>query len=375
MTDATPVLALRDVRVARGDRVLVDVPALDARPGEVVAVIGPNGAGKSTLLRVAALLETPQAGVVALHGHVVTPGETLAARRRMATVFQTPLLADTSVTENVALGLRFRGIPQSDAGPRVVRALQRLGVAHLGDRRARSLSGGEAQRVALARALVLDPEVLLLDEPFAGLDAPTRERLVADLGAILRRDRVTTLLVTHERAEAQALADRTGVLVDGRLVQLDATETVFQCPASEAIARFVGVETIVTGNVIASHGGVTVVDVAGRKLEAASSAAPGDRVRLCVRPEDVTLVPAGSGVHLTSARNRLEGRIVSVTPQLGRMRVVVDCGFPLVAAVTRRSIEDLGLADGAAVTAVFKASAAHLITLARDLDTPSGAGL
>ena len=376
---AAPVLTLTSVRVRRGDRTVLDVGHFDARAGEVVAIIGPNGAGKSTLLRVAALLESPDAGEVALHGRVVTPSETLGARRRMATVFQTALLTDTTVADNVGLGLRFRGVSARDATPRVESTLGRLGVAHLSGRRARALSGGEAQRVALARALVLDPEVLLLDEPFAGLDPPTRETLVADLGAILRRDRVTTLLVTHERAEAQALADRTGVLMEGRLVQLDDTARVFRSPASEEVARFVGIETIVTGRVIAAHGGVTVVDVAGRKLEVAAPAAPGDHVRLCIRPEDITLLPAGAAHQLSSARNRLEACIGSVTPMLGPVRVLVDAGFPLVAAVTRRSLEDLGLAEGSAVTAVFKASAAHLIALPgrgdHDLDTPPGRGL
>ena len=375
MTAATPVLALTAVRVARGGRTVLDVAVLDARAGEVVAIIGPNGAGKSTLLRVAALLEAPDAGEVRLHGRAVPAGEALGARRQMATVFQTPLLADTTVADNVALGLRFRGIAAGGAAPRVARALERLGVQEIAARRARTLSGGEAQRVALARALVLEPAILLLDEPFAGLDAPTRERLIADLGAILRRDRVTTLLVTHERAEAQALADRVGVLIAGRLVQLDETARVFQSPASEDIARFVGVETIVTGRVIAVQAGVTVVDVAGRKLEAAAPATPGDTVRFCVRPEDVTLAPAGEAGQLSSARNRLEGRVVAVTPLLGRVRVLVDCGFPLVAMVTRRSMEDLGIAEGSGVTAVFKASAAHLISLRLDLDTSARARL
>ena len=373
-----PVFAMKSVRALRGGRVVLDVAALDARAGEVVAIIGPNGAGKSTLLRIAALLEAPDAGELSIHGRKVTASD-VAARRRMATVFQTPLLADTTVAANVALGLRFRGIAARDAEPGVTQALHRLGVQHLAARRARSLSGGEAQRVALARALVLDPEVLLLDEPFAGLDPPTREALIADLGAILRRDRVTTLLVTHERAEAQALADRTGVLIEGRLVQLDDTARVFRSPASEEIARFVGVETIVDGRVLAADAGVTVVDVAGHKVEVASPASPGDSVRLCIRPEDVTLVPPGGPAHLSSARNRLEGRIQAVTPVLGGVRVLVDCGFPLVAAVTRRSMEDLGLAQGSAVTAMFKASAAHLIALPgegdRRLDTPPGAGL
>jgi tungstate transport system ATP-binding protein len=374
-----PVLVLAGVRVARGGATVLDVPAFEARAGEVVAIIGPNGAGKSTLLRVAALLEPPDTGTVTFRGRPTHAARALAERRQMATVFQTPLLADTTVAANAALGLHFRGVPAGDAARRVARALERLGVGHLPGRNARTLSGGEAQRVALARALVLEPALLLLDEPFAALDPPTRDGLVTDLGAILRRDRVTTLLVTHERAEAQALADRVGVLMGGRLRQLDDTARVFQSPASEEIARFVGVETIVTGRVIATHAGVTVVEVAGRKLEAAGPAAAGESVRLCIRPEDVTLGPAGETGQLSSARNRLEGRIVAITPSLAYLRVLVDCGFPLAAAVTRRSAEDLALAEGVAVTAVFKASAAHLIPLGPSvalgpsvvLDTPA----
>jgi tungstate transport system ATP-binding protein len=363
VSGGAPVLALANVQVVRGGAPILDVAAFEARQGEVVAIIGPNGAGKSTLMRVAGLLEEPSAGEVRFHGRAVQAARALAERRQMAMVFQTPLLVDMTVAANVALGLRFRGMPSSETRARVARGLERLGVSALAERNARSLSGGEAQRVALARALVLEPALLLLDEPFSALDAPTRDALVADLGAILRRDRVTTLLVTHERAEAQALADRVGVLIGGRLEQLADTARVFQSPASEEIARFVGVETIVTGRVIAAHAGVTVVEVAGRKLEAATQAAVGDTVRFCVRPEDVTLVPAGEAGHLSSARNRLEGRIVAITPSLALIRVLVDCGFPLAAAVTRRSLEDLGLAEGAAVTAVFKASAAHLIPL------------
>ncbi len=134
-----------------------------------------------------------------------------------------------TVAQNVALGLRFRGAAD-ESGARVGRWLERLGIAALGDQRARTLSGGQAQRVALARALVLEPEVLLLDEPFAGLDAPSRAELLPDLGAILRHDRVTTMLVTHDRGEAQALGDRVAVLMGGQIVQLDETARVFYAP-------------------------------------------------------------------------------------------------------------------------------------------------
>jgi molybdopterin-binding protein len=215
--------------------------------------------------------------------------------------------------------------------------------------------------VALARALVLEPEVLLLDEPFAGLDAPTRAELLPDLGAILRQDRVTTMLVTHDRGEAQALGDRVAVLMAGRIAQLDETARVFHAPASEVVARFIGVETLVTGRVIARDAGVTIVEVAGRKLEIAAPAAIGDDVRLGLRPEDVTLLLPTEVAPLSSARNYLTGTIVRVTPSTPAVRVVVDVGFPLVATVTARSVADLGLAEGVPAIAAFKASAVHMI--------------
>jgi tungstate transport system ATP-binding protein len=365
-----PVLALSGVRVRYGSVHALDVGALEVHEGEVLAVIGPNGCGKSTLLRVAALLETPAEGEVRFRDRRVEARRALAERRRMAMAFQQPLLADTSVAANVALGLAFRGAPSGETAPRVRRWLERFGIAHLAGRRARTLSGGEAQRVALARALVLEPEVLLLDEPFAALDAPARAALIPELGAILRRDRVTTVLVTHDRAEAQALADRVAVLLEGRVRQLDPTSRVFWAPASEEVARFVGVETIVEGRVEAVEVGVSVVEVAGRRVEVAAHAVVGERVRVAIRPEDVTLLGTIDGAAVknvgerlpsSSARNQLDGVVASVTASAPYVRVVVDCGFPLVAALTPRSVSDLGLAPGVHVTAVFKASAAHLI--------------
>jgi molybdopterin-binding protein len=375
----TPILALTGVRVRHGAHQVLDVPALDVRRGELLAVVGPNGSGKSTLLRVLGLLEAPTAGEVRLEGRAVSAADALLARRRMASVFQQPLLARDSVAHNVGLGLRFRGVPRGEVAARVTRWLARFGIADLRDRPARSLSGGEAQRVALARALVLEPDVLLLDEPFAALDAPARAALIPELGAILRADAVTTVLVTHDRAEAQALADRVAVLLGGRIHQLDDTARVFWAPASEEVARFVGVETIVEGQVETVRDGVASVAVAGRRLEVAADAAPGERVRVAIRPEDVTLLAAGEAWPASSMRNRLEGSVRAVVASTPYVRVVVDCGFPLVAAVTTRSVSELGLAPGVPVAAVFKATAAHLIRYAAAapgfLDTHQRAGL
>ena len=358
---AASVLAVRDIRVEYGAREVLTVDWLEVKAGEVLAVIGPNGSGKSTLLRVLGLLERPTRGEVSVDGRPIDAAEALVQRRRMATVFQEPLLVDASVADNVALGLGFRGIAADVSAPRVARWLQRFSIDTLAGRSARTLSGGEAQRVALARALVLDPEVLLLDEPFSGLDAPARATLINDLGAILRVDHVTTVLVTHERGEALALADRVAVLMQGRLRQVDATARVFYAPVSEDVARFVGVETLVSGRVLGREAGVTTVDVAGRVVEVAAEATPGANVRVAIRPEDVTLSRADSAVAPSSARNMLDGTITRVTPSTHGTHVEVDVGFPLVAAVTPRSVSELGLTRGTRVRAVFKASAAHLI--------------
>jgi ABC-type sulfate/molybdate transport systems ATPase subunit/uncharacterized protein YdcH (DUF465 family) len=256
-----PVVSLTGVTVRYDGVLVLDVPALGLEDGEILGVIGPNGSGKSTLLRVIGLLETPATGAVRVRGARPAGPARLAARRRMASVFQGPLLADTTVAENVALGLRFRGVPAAPRRSRVERWLDRFGIRELAGRSALGLSAGEAQRVALARALVLEPEVLLLDEPFAALDPPARDALLADLGPILRRERVSTVFVTHERTEAQALADRVAVLLRGRVVQLDTPERLFHAPVSEEVARFVGVETIAAGHVRSVAAGLALVEV------------------------------------------------------------------------------------------------------------------
>jgi tungstate transport system ATP-binding protein len=358
---APPVLALARLGVSYGGGEVLSVEALEAFEGEVLGVIGPNGSGKSTLLRVLGLLERPTRGDVSFRGRPVDSRHALAERRRMAMVFQQPLLADMTVAENVGLGLGFRGVAKPERSARVERWLGRFSIAGLRDRRARTLSGGEAQRVALARALVLEPDLLLLDEPFSGLDAPSRAGLIPDLAAILRVDRVTTILVTHDRGEAQALGDRVAVLIGGRLHQVDETAVVFRAPVSEEVARFVGVETIVSGEVVAVGAGTVLIAVAGRTLEVAAVAVPGERVRVGIRPEDVTLTLPHEAPIQTSARNQLAGRVTRVSASTPHVHVHVDCGFPLVAAVTPRSVDELGLVPGAAVTAVIKASAPHLI--------------
>ena len=224
--EGSPVLRLCGVIVRYGQHVVLDLPELRVAPGEVLAIMGPNGAGKSTLLHVAALLRRPQRGEVWIAGERATRRRERALRRRTAMVLQEPLLFDVSVVANAASGLRFRGLGRRDAEHRAREWLERFGVGHLAARNARTLSGGEAQRVSLARAFAVEPELLVLDEPFAALDPATRETIVPELAVQLRETRTAAVIVTHDASEAVALADRLLVLVEGRIARCERTGVV-----------------------------------------------------------------------------------------------------------------------------------------------------
>jgi len=356
-----PLIELRDVQVRYGAQPALDVPALGVGPGEVLAVIGPNGAGKSTLLRVLALLETPARGQVRFRGVPVgSAAARLALRRRMATAFQEPLLCDTTVAANARLGLEFRGVGRAEADRRARPWLDRFGIGHLADRRARSLSGGEAQRASLARAFAAAPEVLCLDEPLAALDPPTREALLDDLEPLLRAEGMTTVFVTHDRTEAMRLGDRVAVLLGGRLAQVGPPEEVFGAPADETVARLVGVENLLGGQIHAVQDGLVEVAVAGHRIAVIGWARPGDRALVGLRPEDLVLDPPDHAGP-TSARNRLAGTVLQVTALGPLCRIVVDCGVRLTAVVTRSAVAALGLDRGVPVSVSFKATAAHLV--------------
>ncbi len=353
-------LSLEGVRVRRGGSEIVNVPRLDVAEGEVLVIIGPNGAGKSVLLETLALLQRPTEGRVLFEGEPAA-GRELALRRRMAVVFQDPLLLRRSVAENIAVGMRLRGAPRWERRERVAFWMQRFGIAHLARRSAPTLSGGEAQRTGLARAFVLHPEVLLLDEPFSALDAPTREEMLDDLSAALAETGVTTVFVTHDRDEAMRLGGRMAVLMNGVIRQVGPTADVFASPVDREVAAFVGVETIVPGRVRSLEQGLAVVDVAGRRVEVATTVEAGGEVLLCLRPEDVVLRLAEDHPGPSSARNNLPAVVRRMVNVGFQVRVELDAGFPLVALITKQSREELSLDAGSRLTASFKATAIHLI--------------
>jgi len=357
------VLEARDVVVTRGGREVARAERFAIEEGETLAILGPNGAGKSSLLLALASL-LPHGGELHLRGEPLR--DELAYRRRLAVVFQRPLLLDRSVLDNAALGATLRGVARRDAERRALNALDRLGIAHLADRPAMAISGGEAQRVSIARALAVEPELLFLDEPFAALDAPTRESLIADLAQLLREGHVTTVFVTHDRDEALALADRVAVLIAGRVRQQDRTDRVFAAPSDPEVAAFVGVENVLPARVEASTDEITVLRIGDATIATTATAVVGASVLLLIAPDDIVLSRAREA---SSERNVFQARVRAVEPIGRRVRVTLDCGFPLIAHVTRQSSRDLGLAPDQRIVASFKATVPHLLPAHRDLDS------
>jgi tungstate transport system ATP-binding protein len=233
------IYSVRDVAQVYDGRRVLEIDSLDIYRGEVLALVGPSGAGKSTLLRLLNFLEYPHQGEIRFQNRTHREGQPmpLSLRRQVTTVFQRPILLQRSVQANVEYGLRLRG--ERDGIETIQAALAKVGLEHLARQRARKLSGGEMQRVALARAIILEPEVLLLDEPTANLD-PYNVGLIEDIVSRLNRERGTTIvLVTHNIFQARRMAQRIGLILEGHLIEINAAETFLEDPTDPRTAAFV----------------------------------------------------------------------------------------------------------------------------------------
>ena len=355
----TYALETSDLSVILGGRNVLTVASLQVLPNEVFVIIGPNGSGKTTLLLSLALLLKPASGTIFYGGRPITSGiEMLKMRRQSAVVFQEPLLLGGTVWDNVTLGLRLRRFAKEEIQVRAKKWLERFGIAALARRQAKTLSGGEAKRASLARAFALQPDILFLDEPFTSLDSPTRQALMEDFESVLRETKVTTVMVTHDRNEALALAHRVAVLIDGNIRQIGTPNEVFSHPADEQVAGFVEVENIIDGVIVSRQDKLVDIDIGSNIIQAISDYPVGERVSACIRPEDVTLAGARTS---SSVRNSFTGVITRIFPFGALSRVELDCGFPLVALITRRSAEEMNLDRGQQVFASFKATGVHVI--------------
>jgi molybdate transport system ATP-binding protein len=324
----------------------------------VTVLFGPSGAGKTTVLRLIVGLDTPDAGSIRCAGQVWYDGARgillRPQNRRVGYLSQDyAIFPHLTVRDNVAYGAR-------PAGDDVRNLLARFELGELADRYPRQLSGGQLQRVALARALAAEPRLLLLDEPLSALDEPARLRMRADLRQLLNSLQVPAIVVTHDRNEALALGDSIAIMIDGKLRQAGAVDSVFDSPADADVAAAVGIETICPARVVSRSAGLVTVEIAGVSLVAVDTAGASVDVFACIRAESVTIERGPPG-NPTSARNRLAARIVSVIPEGPLARVTLDCGFRLTAIVTRQSEDELCLREGELVTAVVKATSIRIV--------------
>jgi len=354
------LMRIENILLHRGGAKVLGIREMHVRQGRILALIGPNGAGKSTLLLILAGLLKPEQGRIYFQDKVVQNRTDLEfLRRHVSVVFQEPLLLNSNVFENVALGLKFRKIDKKEISSRVHRALDYFGIRHLKKRSARTLSGGEARRVSLARAFAIQPQIILLDEAFNALDPPSREMIIDDLKNTLDQTRTTAVMALHDREETLRLAQDVGVMNNGEIVQFGTTTAIFNHPNSEFVANFVGTETILEGTVIGCSEGNIIIVVQDREIKAVGDYVPGQKVFCCLRPENIII--SGHPPEKVSARNIFEARVTKISRQGFFYKLMLNCGFLLSAYITVPSFEDLNIGQGNSVIVSFKATAVHII--------------
>ena len=346
------MIRVENISKSLGEFFLNDV-SLDVADGEYLMVLGPTGAGKTILLETIAGIYPPDKGKVYLHDRDIT--KLPPRERNIGMVYQDYMLfPHLTVEQNVKYGLRSRKFTKKEMFQKVDELAELLGVSHLLHRYPGSLSGGEQQRTAIARALVMEPEVLLLDEPLSALDSETRTKLREELRRIHSFTHTTMIHVTHSFDEAFLLGSQMAVMNQGEIVQVGEPSEVFRKPNCKFTAEFLGVTNIFRGESVIDNG-IAYINISGLRI--ASVTTRDGQVYASIRPEDilVSLRPIES-----SARNSFQGKIQDISDEGTIVRITVDIGVPFVAAITRRSLVDMCLNQGVKVFLTFKAIDVHV---------------
>ena len=325
----------------------LDGLSLEIAPGEFVALLGPSGCGKTTVLRILAGFETADSGSVTVNGRDVS--HVPPARRDMGMVFQSySLFPNMSALDNVGFGLRMRKLRSGARNKRAGELLEMVGLAEHAGHYPHQLSGGQQQRVALARALAIEPRVLLLDEPLSALDAKVRMQLREQIRTLQQRLGTTTLFVTHDQEEALSMADRVGVMREGKLEQIAAPDELYQDPATAFVAEFVGVMNRIPGDL---QGGGTVTALGSTApVKGGSPELSDTAVDVLVRPEGLRMEAAEHGNGIVTTRTFLG----SIT----RVGVLLD--GDVAVQVDKASSEAAALAPGTSVSVTFPPEAVHV---------------
>ncbi|NHF73466.1 ABC transporter ATP-binding protein [Paracoccus xiamenensis] len=337
----------RAVRKNYGNFTAIPQLNLSIEPGQLVTLLGPSGCGKTTTLRMLAGLETPTEGAILIGGQDVT--RLPANRRDVTMVFQSyALFPHMTVFDNIAYGLESDGIKKAEARQLAEKGLDLVGLSGLGDRLPSELSGGQQQRVAVARALVLEPQVLLLDEPLSNLDARLRRRVRTEIRELQQRLGFTAVYVTHDQDEALAVSDRIVVMKDGLIAQDGTPRDLYESPASEFIADFIGEANVIDCQVLSVQGDMARVSAGGAEIDLPARGAQPGPAKLAVRPGAFRVVQDGEG---------LEGKVASaaylgdhieyeIDSAAGRLFVVDDTNTTAIApgAPVRLQFRGVGVA-------------------------------
>ncbi len=332
------LLELADISVVRNKRQTLHIETLSIAAGDIVAVVGSNGAGKSTLLQLINMHLAYQTGKMVLFGQDVARADKHVLRQRSSMVFQETLLLDDTVYNNVALALRFRGMPEREIQAKVNKALADFHCDHLANRMARKLSGGEAQRVCLARALVYEPELLLLDEPFAALDSPTRNTLLAELRMVAIARGTTVILVSHSFNDVLYFAERVVVLQDGYIVQDDTPEVILRRPVNAIIASLIGMDNIIPC-LVERQGDDTFIKLSNGVCFAWEKEVRAAVTACCFPGDALYIVDEQSAVRQDHSLMAGEGIVSQIVPGIGMYRIMVETkGLSLIVRVPREQI-------------------------------------
>jgi putative spermidine/putrescine transport system ATP-binding protein/spermidine/putrescine transport system ATP-binding protein len=340
---------LKNIAKHFGGFTAVHPTSLEIPEGAFVTLLGPSGCGKTTNLRMIAGLLDPSEGEIEIGGRRVN--DVPIHKRNLGLVFQNyALFPHKTVAENVAFGLRYRDVPKSEIAGRVQAALELVQLPQMGARYPRELSGGQQQRIALARAVVIEPDVLLLDEPLSALDANLREDMRVELKRIQDQINVTTVFVTHDQSEALAMSDRIVVMSNGRVEQVGAPQEVYNTPASEFVAQFLGASNILEARCTGREHGAAILEgpVFGRlavPAEKAPNLAGEGPAKLVVRAEKLLLTPRGTAGNGAAT---VDARVETVDYQGQAVRYFVRAGDTQLQAINM--IDEAPFAEGAEVT-------------------------
>jgi tungstate transport system ATP-binding protein len=351
-----PLLEIENVfKEYEGKNVLEDIN-LHLKRGTSLGIIGPTGCGKTTLLRIIDLIEKPSSGKIYFDGVDVskTPKNVLKHRRKIGMVFQKPVVFKGTVLENIQFGLKVRNREKESYQDKILELLKSLGLEGYEDRNASTLSGGETQRIALARALIIEPEILLLDEPTANLDPLSTDKIEAMIEDIRKKKETTIVMATHNLIQGQRLCDEIAI-INKRIFQIGKPEEIFRKPKNSFVADFVGMKNVIKGK--ATKINDTLISINIGNIDVYASSNLEETVYMSIRPEDITVSKLKVK---TSALNDLKGIVKSITDDGTIITLKVDIGEIFTVYMTRKAFNDLEISIGSHVWLQFKATAVHV---------------